>query len=181
MKIINLIVTKIIVLHLRSTESLGYPVDLTRSRDCAGLRIHFSEHPLAWKSYGYSGIHERVPEDGNQDQNSWPAGSVHVTRAYRYRMRRNTQHDAHAHTHAIYKRTPRTHYDREASIYGAVLALTVSPMFNLYERAGTGRYPIRWRYSSKTAVTSILSAALNTRRAVKMLFASGRNQFLYVI
>lgn len=145
-------------IHLPASDS---PLNLARFRDgrpricsrATNVHVHVHVHVHiydAWKSHGCSGTCEPcnlLTDDGGTKTGAYlTRGSVHVTRAYRYRTRRNTQRDAHA-SKRMHTRETHTHIrahiytyvhtcrDHEASIYGASLALTVSSMFDLYERA----------------------------------------------
>jgi len=181
MTIINLIARKSCSIYWRVSDT---PVNLIRSaivRGCESTLASILGLPV--KAAGIlvskhvtsprTGTRTRIPD--LQDRR-W---SAHVTRAYRYRMQQNTQHTMHTrvHTRCISADT-RIHSNREASIYGAVLALIIGFTDVQSLRATGYRYPIRQRYSSKSAIflsMSILSAALNTKR--QTLFASDCDQF----
>lgn len=98
-------------------------------------------------------------EDENQDQDSWPARSAHVTHVCRYRMRRNTQHDTnHTRIHAQ-RISGHTHtsLSRDTNLQRGSRAYDFADVQSLW---ATRWYPIRRQYSPNVIFlsTSILSA-----------------------
>ena len=140
MTIINLIARKSCSIYWRVSDT---PVNLIRSaivRGCESTLASILGLPVKAASILVS-KHVTSPRTGTRTRIPDLQGrrwSAHVTRAYRYRMQQNTQHTMHTRVHPrCISADTRIHSNREASIYGAVLALTVSSMFNLYERLDT--------------------------------------------